>query len=213
MTSFEDYLKRCVRTDWSYMDYGKLKCKLKSFYERRHRVQQLWRQDGYLQAADLSVLINMDTQANYFQYTDEQTNLCLVDPQDALLRLAIEERKEFSAMLEAELVKVATFYSQNILVPLRKLVYTQNSDLKMAATELLEAMVFCVANVIAFRQVLIRYDAFRRTFDGMPLTEWHLQRSILASDHPVHAIFRVDDLESIGKTFSNRYGTAWSYFR
>ena len=54
------------------------------------------------------------------------------------------------------------------------------------------------SNIITFRQLLIRYDAFCRTFDGMSLNEWHLQRSVLDVDHPVHGLFGlegVDDLE------------------
>ena len=61
-----------------------------------------------------------------------------------------------------------------------------------AAIQLLDAMAFACTNVITFRQLLIRYDAFCRAFDGMPLNEWHLQRSVLDVNHPVHGLFEME---------------------
>ena len=56
-----------------------------------------------------------------------------------------------------------------------------------------------MTNIITFRQVLIRYDGFRRTFDGIPLSEWHLQRSILGTRHPVHALFQLAEFHELEK--------------
>ena len=70
---------------------------------------------------------------------------------------------------------------------------------KDAAEQLLDAMAFACTNVITFRQLLVRYDAFCRTFDGMPLNEWHLQRSVLDVDHPVHGLFSLEGVEPLEK--------------
>lgn len=63
--------------------------------------------------------------------------------------------------------------------------------------KLLDTLAFCCTNIITFRQLLIRYDAFRRTFDGMPLTEWFIQRSVLGPSHPVHALFTLDGVKDL----------------
>jgi len=48
--------------------------------------------------------------------------------------------------------------------------------------EILELLAFVVTNVICLRQILIRYDAFVRTFDGRPLTQWYFQEKMGNSD-------------------------------
>ena len=48
--------------------------------------------------------------------------------------------------------------------------------------EILELLAFVATNVICLRQILIRYDAFVRTFDGRPLTQWYFQEKMGNSD-------------------------------
>lgn len=68
-----------------------------------------------------------------------------------------------------------------------------------AAEQLLDAMAFACTNVITFRQLLVRYDAFCRTYNGMPLIEWHLQRSVLDANHPVHKLFSLEGVAGLEK--------------
>jgi hypothetical protein len=199
MKSFESYLQRSLRNEWSphYMDYAGLKAKLRQFYKRRRRVQKLLLGSA-LTAEEFSVLSREPVdQAGYFAYIDNRSARLMVDREDALLRLSIVERKEFSEMLEDEVSKAAIFYSEALLPDLRASIANRSFD--VASRELLETMSFCVTNIITFRQVLIRYDGFRRTFDGIPLSEWHLQRSILRSKHPVHALFQLKELHDLEK--------------
>jgi hypothetical protein len=105
-----------------------------------------------------------------------------VDVEDALFRLSVTERNKFSALLESELSKASAFYCDTVLVQLRRML-SDDIEASRLARELLEATSFCVSNMVAFRQALIRYDGFRRTFDGMSLTEWHLQRSLVDTFH------------------------------
>jgi len=105
------------------------------------------------------------------------------------------ERKEFSFYLDLEASNAGKFYIENLLVNIRKLIEEKNCD--QASVELLNTLAFCCTNIITFRQLLIRYDAFRRTFDGMPLTEWFIQQSIFGRSHPVHALFTLDGLKDM----------------
>lgn len=196
MKSFDSYLQRCIRNEWSphYMNYPNLKAKLRQFYKRRRRVQKLLLGSA-LTTEEFQVLaggVGDADKSGYFAYIDQNSCKLHIDREDALLRLSIVERTEFSELLEQEVSKAATFYSGTLLNDLRVSIENKNSE--VASTELLEATAFCVTNIITFRQVLIRYDGFRRTFDGIPLSEWHLQRSILGNRHPVHALFQLKDL-------------------
>ncbi|CAB9498402.1 SPX domain-containing membrane protein [Seminavis robusta] len=199
MKSFELYLSRSTRDEWSqhYMDYGGLKARLRQFYKRRRRIQKLMLGSA-LSAEEFKVLAGSEVdQAGYFQFVDSRSCRLLVDREDALLRLSIMERQEFSELLEAEISKSAIFFTETLIKELEARVAADSFE--VAAQELLETMAFCVTNIITFRQVLIRYDGFRRTFDGIPLSEWHLQRSILGRRHPVHALFQLKNLYEFEK--------------
>jgi hypothetical protein len=205
MKRFEDYYWKCAREEWMvhYVDYNVLKEKLCSFSKRRKAVLQLIRPDGYLPVLDFQELLpvaRVVEDSSYFQYTDEISKQALVDAEDALFRLSVTERNEFSAILESELSKASRFYCETVLVHLRMMLLKKDDEIetKTLAMELLEATAFCVSNIVAFRQALIRYDGFRRTFDGMSLTEWHLQRSLNDDDETSHNLLILDkDLEAL----------------
>ena len=211
MSGYESHCVRCKRPDYAtqYIDYGLHKEKLHQFYARRRQLSQIIRDGHGLTAAAFSELTggNIDISeglmddsgcSSYFCYDagDGENNIALVDEEDAILRMSIMERREFTALLEDEISKSAIYYNSTLLPNVQRLV--EDGDFNEAANQLLEAIAFACTNIITFRQLLIRYDAFCRTFDGMPLTEWFLQRSVLDVDHPVHGFFSlegVDDLE------------------
>lgn len=207
MKRYESYLRRCIRADWSihYVDYGLLKDKLRQFYRRRRQLRRLLSSSKNLTVEAFKLLAgdNDDKDGNdidessYFQYVDGCTRTRIVDREDALLRLSILERKEFSKILEQEISRAAIFYTETLLCNIKQ--YIEQKDYTNASNELLETIAFCCTNIITFRQLLIRYDAFRRTFDGMPLSEWYLQRSILGLKHPVHALFKLEELNELEK--------------
>lgn len=89
------------------------------------------------------------------------------------------------------------FYNSTLLYDVQHLI--ENNQYNDAAEQLLDAMAFACTNVITFHQLLIRYDAFCRTYDGMPLNEWHLKRSVLDVDHPVHKLFSLEGVEELEK--------------
>ena len=181
------------------MDYFNLKAKLRQFYKRRRRVQKLLLGSA-LTPEEFQILaagVGDVDQAGYFAYIDQSSCKLHVDREDALLRLSIVERKEFSELLEAEISKASAFYSETLLKELKAKIEKEGSE--EASNELLETTAFCVCNIVTFRQVLIRYDGFRRTFDGLPLSQWHLQRSLLGNKHPVHSLFQLKDLYELEK--------------
>lgn len=104
---------------------------------------------------------------------------------------------EYSTLLEEQISEAAVFYNSTLLYDVHQLI--DSKQYNDAAEQLLDAMAFACTNVITFRQLLVRYDAFCRTYDGMPLNEWHLQRSVLDIGHPVHSLFSLEGVEELEK--------------
>ena len=218
MKGYEEYFRRCQDPDCAghYVDYGLLKDKLRQFYGRRRQLSKILRGeqgtesggggaggDAGLTVDALSRLTDGDEGAgadaggDYFLHSsDTPDGSAIVDPSDALLRLSIAERRSIGSLLETQLSSAAVFYASHLLPRVRSLVEEGDGD--AAATRLLEAVAFAYTNVITFRQLLVRYDAFRRAFDGMPLNEWHLQRSaVLDVDHLVYGLFALEGVEEL----------------
>jgi Sugar (and other) transporter len=108
------------------------------------------------------------------------------------------ERHEIVVFLAWEVDKVAMFYlaqwqrlSQMLVDFNSKLHHQQSHQLgeptKSTAIlsdpaivslgeEILELMAFCVINIVTVRQVLIRYDAFARTFEGTPMLHYYMKQ-------------------------------------
>jgi Sugar (and other) transporter len=51
-------------------------------------------------------------------------------------------------------------------------------DSDAVGDEILELIAFCVINVVTVRQILIRYDAFSRTFGGTPLMNYYFKHAL-----------------------------------
>lgn len=69
--------------------------------------------------------------------------------------------------------------------------------------ELLELFAFAVTNIIAVRQILIRYDAFARQVGGAPLTDWYIEtRQNESSGTNFHDLFQFQALLVLQVTFS-----------
>jgi len=209
MKGYESYFHGCQHPSYpnQYISYGSHKEKLRQFYNRRRKLNKILRAtNGILTANAFSQLIGGETvpssalsSSSYFRHDDGQEgDVAYVDKDDAILRLSVMERKEFGAMLEEQVSNSAIYYASTLLPGAAGLLDNDDDDAAAAMVALLDAIALAITNVIPFRQLLIRYDAFCRTFDGMPLNEWHLKQSVLDVDHPVHGMFvleGVDDLE------------------
>jgi len=148
---------------------------------------------------------------DYFQYVDEPLGLQPLDPAEAERRLSRVERSSFTRLLDQELERAATFYSTQLVYLAKSIAALDdgneygeqqhesqptdtpdatptmsfaeaNEQYERVGYEILELLAFVVTNVICLRQLLIRYDAFVRTFDGRPLTQWYFQEKMGTSD-------------------------------
>lgn len=158
---YQEYFRQCIKPDWSayYIDYSTIKQKLSSFRARRRQFTHLVHSSdlaGYIALQDYQQLLgtsssnNSEDASSYFQYGN------YVDATDALQRLYIIERKEFSSLLEDNLSNAAIFYKGTLVPRVRGLI--ASSELDDAARVLLEVVAFVTVNIITFRQLLIRYD-------------------------------------------------------
>ena len=205
MKDYDSYFRRCQNPAYDcnqYINYSLHKEKLRQFYQRRRQLSKIIREGNGLTAHAFAQLtggssisgsdhnnITADAPSylgSYFRYDDTEQHT-YVDEEDAILRLSIIERKEFGTLLEEQISTAAIYYTNTLLPQVQTLL--SNKQYNEAAMQLLEVMAFACTNIITFRQLLIRYDAFCRSYEGMPLNEWHLQRSVLDVDHPVHDFF------------------------
>eukprot|EP00587_Corethron_hystrix_P002894 CAMPEP_0113327924 /NCGR_PEP_ID=MMETSP0010_2-20120614/19650_1 /TAXON_ID=216773 ORGANISM="Corethron hystrix, Strain 308" /NCGR_SAMPLE_ID=MMETSP0010_2 /ASSEMBLY_ACC=CAM_ASM_000155 /LENGTH=752 /DNA_ID=CAMNT_0000189027 /DNA_START=120 /DNA_END=2374 /DNA_ORIENTATION=+ /assembly_acc=CAM_ASM_000155 len=194
MKGFDLYLQQSQRTDpdWTenYIEYGVLKSRIQSYVVRRRALLNRLKEDGFLTEEALESMLDekdvksstcgqsLDHPDGYFEYQDTDGTK-LVSAEFASLRLSLTERADFSQLLEKNLRKAASFYSGTLLIDLLDRVSSATVDnAEEAGNEIVEVMAFVVANVISFRQLLIRYDAFCRTFDSLPLCEWELHRQM-----------------------------------
>jgi hypothetical protein len=261
MKGYEEYLQRCIEPDWSshYINYATIKQKLSSFRSRRRHFNRLVvgknksssadhddvPPPGYLALQDYQQLVigaeelisstnnhHDAASSSYFQHGN------YIHAEEALQRLYMTERREFSTLLEQQISNAAIFYEGTLLPQVRQLIAVCRYE--EAAKELLEVVAFATVNIITFRQLLIRYDVsfttynyaydvheitinniilyqthsmnqlftllqfyhsqgFYRSFSGMPLNEWHLQRSVLATTHPVHDLFELEGVNELEK--------------
>jgi len=167
-----------------------------------------------------------DEQGGYFQYTDSDEH-AHVKMKDALSYLSRTERLEFCGLLDREITKAATFYGTQLVFLAKSITHLDNAstapshgDVPTTANvgvstqsriakvgevgnEILEAFAFVVVNVITLRQILIRYDAFVRTQDGLPLSQWYLRVHSGKSreeDH-IQSLFHLDALNLQERSF------------
>ena len=143
----------------------------------------LWGADVYIDYGQLKALLK-----NFIQRRRRDEEQFLEELQG--MDLAKSEREEFSNLLQLQLQQAATFYRDSALPELYRQIET-NSHHDTASHCFIEVAIFFVTTVVTFRQALIRYDAFCRTYDGVPLSEWEYQRE---HGDNFHSVFRWDEL-------------------
>lgn len=197
MRGFEDYLADCLSPVWDpavYMDYGAIKTLLKSFIERRRQLGNSKDDDEEEPPPpDASCYFSYEAAMNYGSSSSSSAL-------SEIRQLSRTERDAFSNLLQQELSKAAKFYKHSVLPQLYSLV--DSFDDEGAAHALVEAAIFLLSTVITFRQAMIRYDAFRRTYNGTQLTEWHYQME--QGDDPIHSVFQWDELLHIQQRLVQR---------
>lgn len=154
---------------------------------------------------------------DYFQYVDEPHELQPLDPAEAERRLSRVERSSFTRLLDTEVERAATFYSTQLVYLAKSIAELDGSEAheqekyESVGNEILELLAFVVTNIICLRQILIRYDAFVRTFDGRPLAQWYFQEKMgtsgerdgSSSDH-IADLFHLDALVGLEMSFATK---------
>ena len=155
---------------------------------------------------------------DYFQYVDEPQELQPLDPAEAERRLSRVERSSFTRLLDTEVERAATFYSTQLVYLARSIAALDGNEgdrqaheqeqYECVGNEILELLAFVVTNIICLRQILIRYDAFVRTFDGQPLAQWYFQEKMgerdgSSSDY-IADLFHLDALLGLEMSFATK---------
>ena len=163
MKTFDTHLQRSLRRDehedWSpyYINYSLLKQKLRYFVDRR----QAWRNRGDIEfSTDF-----MTTEKDYYSYED--------DEEVTLQKLTSAEREDFIVAVNHELEICATFAvdQQEALKASLKGLTGDAVSIQDVAAETLETFHFVVTNICTLRQILLRYNSFRRKVDATPMAE------------------------------------------
>jgi Major Facilitator Superfamily len=155
--------------------------------------------------------------ARYYAYIKRQ-------PQSGVWRrVSVSERNELLAFLEEELSAALVYYwgkwqalsqrldtsqaQQLVAIDLsensggnQSLATTNASILQSLGDEILDLMCFCAVNVLTTQQILIRYDAFVRAYEGTPLSNYYLKK---AKKKPTafRKLLHHDELQAVAKTF------------
>jgi hypothetical protein len=210
MKGFETYLQMCIRPEWSgqYMDYGLLKNELRYFYSRRHKLNHASSRDGSVSVnefMDLSGIDDLDDimPKGYFQCVGGAALTCVDGCSERLLSnerigsekarrvLSTLERKDFTFLLEKHAKRAGVFYAKTLLQQVER--HIENQEYVEASQVLLETLAFACTTVVTFRQLLIRYDAFCKTFEGFPLSEAYLQETVI----DVYGIFGLEKADTL----------------
>ena len=192
MKSFDEYLQRAQLPQWKlqYIDYASLKESLKQFGKRRRKLQR-----GDLDWS--AVLVPLDSSKNKDDNieTDEDDKIVfgyslqniaheaevaafgIETNEDRLSKL---EHDDFKKILEDQLNIASRWFQARWL----ELQSTSFRDEKEEEEKILDLYGFAVVNICVLRQLILKYNAHVRMYDGSTyLSEWEIlnQQSSLTS--------------------------------
>lgn len=113
------------------------------------------------------------------------------------------ERNELVLFLTWEMDKVAMFYLAR-WQRLSQLIVSEDASVSLG-DEILELMAFCTINVVTVRQILIRYDAFARTFEGTPMLHYFMKR-VSRRQTSFRKVLHHEELNALADTFVEDLG-------
>ena len=116
----------------------------------------------------------------------------------AMRRISNTERNEVTLFLTVEMNKVAVFYMTQWNYLSQMLVEVGPSV--QLGNEILELLAHCIINLMALRQSLIRYDAFVRTYDGLPMLSWYMKK-MRRHQNSFRKILFHEELNALMETF------------
>ena len=156
--------------------------------------------EGYVAFVDTDYSSDMSSQGSERLPTKRKTR------RTVMRRLSIAERQEMVAYLATEMEKAHHFYMEQWQTLSERLDrhHDTNSNLDATTTdlgdEILELLAFCVTTVVAASQALIRYDAYARASEGMPMLHFYLKHVV---QHPTNfrKILFHEELEAIADSY------------
>ena len=135
-------------------------------------------------------------------------------------RVSNFERNDLVVFLAREMDKVAMFYlaqwqmlSQKVVHHLQQREIIQqlqlgihgngnDPELALLGQEILELEAFILTNVVAVRQILIRYDAFARSFEGTPILHYYMKTiKSEKSTTSFRKILRHEEIHALAESF------------
>lgn len=121
--------------------------------------------------------------------------------ESVLRRVSTTERKEMINFLQNETEKVYAFYKQKW----GKLTLDFNQMKSwdpFVGKEILEIFAFCVCNVVTIRQVLIRYDAYARTFEGHVMRDYYIKK-VTKAGKPLATLSNCSEILALCELYLN----------
>jgi hypothetical protein len=133
------------------------------------------------------------------------------------------ERTQVVAFLAWELDKVAMFYlaqwqrlsqqlvdynsqlaeqqQQQLGVGTISTTHQDTARLTQLGQEILELEAFCITNLLTVRQLLIRYDAFARSFEGTPMLHYYMKTIQTTPQTSFRKIYQHEELHAVAESF------------
>ena len=177
MKGFDDYYQGAQVQEWRdrYINYQSFKSLILNYNLQSRQQRKLERRT--IRRLRRGSSMDSDDDSCYHLHHNDQ-NVVVQDEEKKQRVLSYQEQqREFMGLLQKELLKATQFYQQT-LTSLRKEIemlqpcdtsayhdsnqHKQQEELTIA-TKLLRLYSFVVANIITIRQVLLRYDAYKRT--------------------------------------------------
>jgi hypothetical protein len=158
--------------------------------------------------------------------SDMSNNLMNADPRkrrrhqrSVLRRLSISERNEIMLFLDWEMDKAFMFYLtqwQKLSTRLEASApYNGDGSTSLdfeIGDEILEIISFCTINIVTAQQILIRYDAFARAFEGSPVLEYYMKK-VTRRPTSFRKLLHHEEVQAIASAFTeNAEGPYVDYF-
>ena len=186
MKKFDVYLQRAHVPEWkeNYIDYVILKDELKRFGKRRRDLQR-----GNLEWSDVLGTAGSDDNNLAFRYTlqGSSSGEDMVGTNND--RLSTLERDEFKRLLQEQLEKATRFFQASWI----KFQSTSHAEEKDEEDEILELYGFAVVNICTLRQVILKFNAHSRMYNGtIFVSEYEVFNQPQASPHDIEGEESID---------------------
>ena len=154
---------------------------------------------NYINLLELEgVASDMDSQSSRLDRKNKRKGRASV-----LRTLSMLERKEIIVFLKSEMAKVQMFYlaQWQRVSHMLELQAPTDPDFSKVGDEILELIAFCVINVVTVCQILIRYDAYARTYEGTPMLDYWIKHNSRYAT-PFRKILQHEELVALADSFA-----------